>query len=231
MMATFARFGRAHVTAIALTVLVPLILAATARLDDSGATAHVISFLFAAVLVVNRIIGLALWSRHEGFTVENVAPMHLCDWAEIAAVITLIFPNQWTYELSYFWSLGGTLQALLTPDLRYGFPHPLFVNFFTQHGGVIAAVLYMMLALGMRPTPMSIVRTLGWSAVYFGAAIAVNSMLGTNFGYLRAKPKQPSLMDYMTPWPFYLIQLGLLTIVFCIAYYLPFFFLDRLWPH
>jgi hypothetical protein len=75
MMATFARFGRAHVTAIALTVLLPLILAATACLDDSGATTHVISFLFAAVLVVNRIIALALWSRDEGFTAENLEPM------------------------------------------------------------------------------------------------------------------------------------------------------------
>jgi len=231
MIATFARFGPAHVTAIALTLFVPLILAAITLLDDSGAIAHIIRFLFAAILVVNKIVGLALWARYEGCTVENLAPMHLCDWAEIAAVITLIFPNQWTYELSYFWSLGGTLLALLTPDLRYGFPHSLFVSFFTQHGGVIAAVLYMTLALGMRPTPMSIVRTLGWSAVYFGAAAVVNSTLGTNFGYLCAKPNQPSLMDYMAPWPFYLIQLGLLTIAFCMAYYFPFFLADQIWSH
>jgi hypothetical integral membrane protein (TIGR02206 family) len=117
---------------------------------------------------------------------------------------------------------------VLTPDLRYGFPHPQFISFFVQHGGAITAVLFLTLALGMRPIPMSIARTLGWSAVYFGIAMAVNLMLGTNFGYLRAKPERPSLMDYMAPWPFYLIQLALLTIVFCLAYYLPFLVIDRL---
>ena len=107
------------------------------------------------------------------------------------AVVTLIYPNQWTYELSYSWTLGGTFQALLTPDLRYGFPHPQFVIFFAQHGGVIAAVIYLTLALGMRPIPISIVHTLGWSAVYFGTAMAVNFVLHTNFGYLVPSRSNP----------------------------------------
>jgi hypothetical integral membrane protein (TIGR02206 family) len=92
---------------------------------------------------------------------------------------------------------------------------------------VIAAVIYMTLALGMRPFPMSIIRTLAWSTVHFAAAIAVNFMLDTNFGYLRAKPEQPSLMDYMAPWPFYIVQLGLIAIASCLAYYLPFLVIDR----
>jgi len=192
---------------------------------------RVLSFLFAAILVVNKIIGLAVLSRDGELTIESLMPMHLCDWAAVTAVITLIYPNQWTYELSYFWALGGTLQALLTPDLRHGFPYPQFISFFVQHGGVIAAVIYMTLALGMRPIPMSIVRTLAWSTVHFAAAIAVNFMLDTNFGYLRAKPEQPSLMDYMAPWPFYLIQLGLIAIPSCLAYYLPFLVIDRLRSH
>ncbi len=43
--------------------------------------------------------------------------MHLCSWAVVTAVITLIYPNQLTYELCYFWALGGTLQALMTSDV------------------------------------------------------------------------------------------------------------------
>src|SRR3974390_1058640 len=173
MIAAFVRFGPAHLAAIALTLVIPLMLAAIARLDDSGATARAINLLLAAILVANKAAGLALLSRHNELTIESLLPMHLCDWAAITAVITLIYPNQWTYELSYFWTLGGTLQAVLTPDLRYGFPHPQFVSFFVQHGGAITAVLFLTLALGMRPIPMSIARTLGWSAVYFGTAMAV----------------------------------------------------------
>ena len=231
MIASFARFGPAHVTAIALTFTVPLILSSITRLDHSGSTAGIINLIFAAILVGNKTIGLALLSRDGELTIESLVPMHLCDWAAATAVITLVCPNQWTYELCYFWSLGGTLQALLTPDLRYGFPHPQFVSFFAQHGGVIAAVIYMTLALGMRPFPVSIVRVLAWSVIYFAAAMAVNLMLDTNFGYLRAKPEQPSLMDYMAPWPFYLFQLGSLAILFCLVYYFPFFVVDLLRSH
>jgi hypothetical integral membrane protein (TIGR02206 family) len=228
MIDSFVRFGPAHISAIALTIAIPLLLSAIVRLDHTGATARIVSALFAATLIVNKIISLVLLSRDGELTIESVLPMYLCDWAAIAAVITLVWPNQRTYELCYFWGLGGTLQALLTPDLRDGFPHPQFISFFVQHGGVIAAVVYVTLTMGMRPVPMSIVRVLGWSAVYFVAALSVNLMLSTNFGYLRAKPEQPSLMDYMAPWPYYLAQLVVLAIIFCLVCYLPFFVIDRL---
>jgi hypothetical integral membrane protein (TIGR02206 family) len=227
MTATFAPFGPAHLAAITLTLASPLMLTVIARLDDNGTMTHAINLILATTLVANRLTGLALLLRDNELAMQSLLPMHLCDWAEVATVITLIYPNQWTYELSYFWTLGGTLQAVLTPDLRYGFPHPQFINFFVQHGGTITAVVYLTLALGMRPFPISIARTLAWSAAYFGAAMAVNLMLGTNFGYLHAKPEHPSLMDYMAPWPLYLIELAVLAIILCLIYYLPFFLIDR----
>ena len=93
---------------------------------------------------------------------------------------------------------------------------------------MIAAAIYLTLAMKMRPIPMSIVRVLGWSAVYFAVAMTVNFMLGTNFGYLSAKPEHPSLMDYMAPWPYYLAELVVLAVIFCLVCYVPFFIFDRL---
>jgi hypothetical integral membrane protein (TIGR02206 family) len=228
MIDSFVRFGPAHISAIALTVAIPLLLTGMTRLDHTGATARIVRALFAATLIVNKIVSLILLSRGGELTIDALVPMYLCDWAAITAVITLVWPNQWTYELCYFWSLGGSLQALITPDLRYGFPYLQFVSFFVQHGAVIAAAIYMTLGMKMRPVPMSIVRVLGWSAVYFVAAMAVNALLDTNFGYLHAKPEQPSLMDYMAPWPYYLPQLVVLAFIFCLVCYLPFFIFDRL---
>jgi hypothetical integral membrane protein (TIGR02206 family) len=228
MIDSFVRFGPAHISAIVLTVAVPLLLTAITRLDHTGTTGRIVRALFAATLIVNKLISLVLLSRAGELAIDSVVPMHLCDWAAIAAVITLVWPNQWTYELCYFWSLAGTLQALITPDIRFGFPHPQFVSFFVQHSGVIAAAIYLTLAMKMRPIPMSIVRVLGWSAVYFAVAMTVNFMLGTNFGYLSAKPEHPSLMDYMAPWPYYLAELVVLAVIFCLVCYVPFFIFDRL---
>jgi hypothetical integral membrane protein (TIGR02206 family) len=230
MATSFELFGPSHLGVIALTFLTPLVLSAIARLCESAVTTRVVGWLFVALLLGDKIVGFILLRRNGELTIETTVPMHLCDWAAIMAVITLIYPNQWTYELCYFWVLGGTLQALLTPDLSYGFPDPRFISFFASHGGVIASVLYMTLGMGMRPLPMSIVRALAWSAFYVVAAMAANSVLDTNFGYLRMKPAHPSLLDYMAPWPFYIAQIALLAIVFSLVYYSPFFIMDRLRP-
>ena len=76
-------------------------------------------------------------------SVGTLLPMNLCDWATIVVTISLLFPNQWSYELAYFWALGGTLQALITPALALDFPDPAFVIFFALHGGVIVSVLFL----------------------------------------------------------------------------------------
>ena len=227
--ASFARFGSAHLCIMALTFIAPLVLSAITCWDNSGATARIVGWFFVAFLVGSKIISLIVLHRDGQITIESVLPMHLCDWAAIMVLITFIHPNQWTYELCYFWGLGGTLQALVTPDLPHESSRSQTATFFALHGGVIASLLYMTLGMRMRPVPISILRVLAWSTLYLGAAAAVNSMLGTNFGYLRAKPAQPSLMDYLAPWPFYIAELVLLAIAFVLVLYAPFFVADRLW--
>lgn len=225
---SFARFGSAHLCVIALTVVTPLILSVIARLDSSEMSARLISLALVTLLVAAKVLGLIILHRSGDLTIESVLPLHLCDWAAITALVTLIHPNQWTYELCYFWGLGGTLQALLTPDLSQGFPNPGFISFFALHGGVIASVLFMTLGMGMRPDPTSIVHVMAWSTLYLGVALTANSVLGTNFGYLRAKPAQPSLLDYLAQWPLYVMEMALLAIVFILVLYAPFFIIDRL---
>jgi hypothetical integral membrane protein (TIGR02206 family) len=228
MGASFLRFGPAHLSVIVLTVVTPLVLSAIVRCCGNVVAARIIAWSLAALLVGSEILRIVLLARDHQLTTDTAAAVYLCDWAAIAAVVTLIYPNQWTYEICYFWALAGTLQALLTPDLLEGFPAPRFISFFALHGGVIASVLYMTLGIGMRPFPLSIVRALAWSTVYLATAVAANAIFGTNYGYLRAKPAHPSLLDYMAPWPFYIGQLALLAIVSCLICYAPFFIVDRL---
>lgn len=228
MPATFTPYGSAHIVAIISAVIAPLVLCAVARRCAGGFASSVIRWTLAALLIGNRAFRIFFLHREGELTIESAAPMHLCDWASIAAAITLIYPNQWTYELCYFWAMGGTLQALLTPDLAHGFPDPRFITFFISHGGVIAAALYATLGMGMRPVPMSIVRVLIWSIVYLMAAMAANVLLDANFGYLRAKPSQPSALDLLAPWPYYIAQLAMLAVASTLLYYAPFFIIDRL---
>ncbi|HEY4124396.1 MAG TPA: TIGR02206 family membrane protein [Rhizomicrobium sp.] len=223
----FVLFGVAHLCAIALAFLVPLVLAAATLMSRSPHFERRVRLVFAGLLIGTWAIWFTLLYQRHWFSAGNMLPMHLCDWAAILTIVTLLRPGQRTYELAYFWALGGTLQALLTPDLRYDFPDMRFDVFFLFHSGIIAAVLYLTFGSRWRPWPSSIPRVMVWSLVYLVSALVVNAIFKTNFGYLSAKPPGPSLFDAMAPWPYYIGELAVLGLVSILIYYAPFYFADR----
>ena len=76
-------------------------------------------------------------------------------WAVPAAPAFLPLRPVWQqlYELAYFWGLGGTVQAVLTPDLDTRFPSFDFFRYFIAHGGIVVSVLAMTIGLRLRPQP------------------------------------------------------------------------------
>jgi hypothetical integral membrane protein (TIGR02206 family) len=220
----FIPFGTAHLAAIALSVIVPILLALLVRLSGRAQIAAVVRWLFAGELVAMYL--LWFWLLFQG-VVGNVLPMHLCDWAAIAAIATLIVPNQKSYEPAYFWTFSGTLQATLTPELALGWPDLRFVIFFGFHCGAIAAVLYMTLGMGLRPYLKSIPRVVAWTVFYGIAAGFVDWITGANYGFLRSKPVNPSALDLLSPWPWYIAELVPVALVFILILYAPFFVADR----
>jgi len=228
MSPVFVAFGASHIAVLALTAVVPVALALLVRRVRSAKVARAISLAFAIQLIATWIAWYWLLAEQGWVSPQTILPMDLCDWSTIATLATLIWPNQRTYELAYFWALSGTLQALVTPELFYNFPDLRFVIFFAFHGGTVAAVLFLTLARGMRPYPLSLPRVALWSLIYLGSALAVNRLFATNFGFLSAKPAKPSLLDLMGPWPVYIGELAILGIFYLLLLYAPFFVADRL---
>ncbi len=223
----FVPFGPSHLAAIALTLAVPLAMALVARHEHLGRAADRATRTALAFLLLGGWVfwyGLNAW-RGE-LTLERFLPMHLCDWAQMALMVALITRNPFAYELGYFWGLGGTLQGLVTPTVYYGFPDAAFFAFFIQHGGVIAALLYLTLGTRMRPHLRSLPRVALASLGYLAAAGLVDWLLGVNYGFLRAKPAGQNLLTVLADWPWYIPQLVAIGFVFIGLYYLPFALAD-----
>ncbi len=224
----FVPFEASHLGALAATFATSFGLVAVARTWGDPRLVPTIRWGLATFLLASWALWYALLFDKGWLSAATILPMHLCDWTTIVVIATLIRPNQRTYELAYFWVLGGTLQALLTPDIAIDFPDLRFLIFFALHGGVMASVLFLTLGLGMRPRPSSIPRVIVWSLLYLAAAIAVNAIFGTNFGYLRVKPAQPSMLDFLAPWPYYIGEMMALGGWFVIFFYSPFLVRDWL---
>ncbi len=228
-MAPFVFMGPSHVTAIALSFAAPAALSGIARRQKSERADAIIRMTLAVVIALNWAAWMALLWFKGWLNIGNELPLNLCDWATIATFLALVRPTQKSFEVAYFWALCGTLQALITPDCKYEFPDAQFTLFFVYHGGIIAAVLYLVFGRGMRPYPASFPRVIAWTALYAVCAGTADAWLGTDYGFLRAKPADhATFLDLLAPWPWYLPELALAALVFMAIVYAPFFLKDRM---
>lgn len=223
----FVLFEPDHLVVMALTILVSVMLAFVAR-RSSAITDAAFRHGFAALLIGTWIAWYALFIERGWLGWGNALPLNLCDWATIALLITLIRPNQKTFELAYFWAFAGTIQGLVTPDVNYSFPEPQFVVFFMGHAAIIAAAIYLTLGTRMRQVPASLPRVIGWTLVYAVTASVVDWTLGTNYGFFRAKPNHATFFDLMAAWPYYIPETVLLGVVAALVLYLPFLLSDKI---
>ncbi|MEP7013855.1 MAG: TIGR02206 family membrane protein [Verrucomicrobiota bacterium] len=223
----FTPFGAAHLTVIFLTVLLPLVLALVVHRTKSRFLERSICLAISALLLLNYVAYLFV-ARHFGATTwARVLPMQLCDWAMFVIIGALWSGNRRWLEVAYFWGIGGTLQAIITPNLQFGFPDVRFISFFVAHSGIIIGIVFLMLIYGFRPRPIGIVRTFAWTEVYFVIAFSIDLLTGENYGFLLHKPEAASLLNFLSDWrPFYLLQFHCLAFVFFCILYAPFAIVD-----
>lgn len=223
----FELFGRTHLVTIAVTlalaVAVPL---AARRLPDRGQR------LVALAIIVALPIYRTQWIVHRilehGDRWQQVLPLGICPILFYVCPIVLWRRGQGVYEVAYYWAIGGTLQALITPDVSRGFPDAEYVAFFASHGALILAVLYATFVFGMRPRWTSIPRVLVVTVAYAAVLIPLNALLGTNHMYVNGKPASASLLDHLGPWPWYNLTAIAAAMVFFSLSYAPFAIADRL---
>jgi hypothetical integral membrane protein (TIGR02206 family) len=220
----FQLFGTPHLVTLVLIVASALLLPLAVRFWRRSA-ARPVAHVLATLLLVQEGVQLLLEAKRAGLSVE-LLPLQLCTMAVYLTAWMLISRAARVYEVVYFWGLGGSTQALVTPDLAQGFPAPAYLLFFLGHGLVIVGVLYGAIVFRLRPYPASILRVIALTLAAAAAVFFVNLWLGTNFMYLMAKPTHPSLLDWFGPWPWYwlgLIGVGLITFL---VLYMPFLIAD-----
>jgi hypothetical integral membrane protein (TIGR02206 family) len=179
-------------------------------------------------LLANELTWFGYSLTHYGFRVQESVPLHLCDVTMMASIVALLTRRQLFYEFAYFYGLGGTVQALITPELQQGFPAYTFFKFFISHGGIIVGVVFMTWVLRLRPTLRSIPRMIVAGNLYMLLAGLFDFLTGTNYGYLCHKPITPSFLDFLGPWPWYLLSIELIGIALILVFSVPFVLADRM---
>ena len=158
----------------------------------------------AVVLVVNEIVFYVVLALDRGLSARTDLPLELTNAATIAAVIALWRPSPLAFELTYFWAFSATVQALLTPDLRHGFPDYRWWWFVIAHSGVMVAAVFLAWGRRRTPRPGAVARVFVWSVGVAVVAAIGTLATGGNYMFLRRPPREDSLLDLMGPWPWYI---------------------------
>ena len=199
-----------HVGALLVIALVTAVLVWVAR-RRPGAWLRV----FALVLLADELswwVYLAAGGGEPGQRIQPL-PLQLCDVAILVAAAALWTRRQAIVEVTYFWALAGTIQALLTPDLPQHFPSYPYLQYYVAHGGVVAAALVLVVGLRLHPRPWAVVRVAGLTVAYTAFVGVVDAVTGADYMFLRSKPPGPTPLDLLGPWPVYIFGAALVGLV------------------
>jgi len=194
-----------HVWTVVLIAGATAALVAAARLRPGPWT-----LLAARALAVVLVGDEVAWWIYLAGTHANRAellyalPFQLCDAAIFVSALALWFRRQILVEVTYFWGLAGTIQAIITPDLPQHFPSFPFIQYYVAHGGVVAAALFLVVGLGQWPRRRAVIWVAALTIVYAAVVGLLDAVTGADYLYLRAKPASATLLDLLGPWPWYI---------------------------
>ncbi len=160
--------------------------------------------------------------RQEGFRFPEGLPLQLSDLVIWLTIIALLANSLGAFEVAYYAGLTTAAMAVLTPDLWAPLASYPSIYFFLEHGGVIVALLTLVWGGMARPRPGSVWRALAATNLWAAAVGAFNAVFGTNYMYLCRKPAGASILDYLGPWPWYLVAGEAIAVALFWLLWLPF---------
>jgi hypothetical integral membrane protein (TIGR02206 family) len=220
--ADFRSFTLLHCAALLLVALVIVLLVGAGRAWRGTARERRLASVMAAVILVLRL-GVLLWNMMpERWSLGRSLPLQICDLAAIGSAFALLTDRRWLWSIAYFWGLALSVQGLVQPDLAAGPVSLAFWLFWLHHALIVGAALYVVMVRGFRPTGRDLLVALGAGVMYVALVFPLDLLVGANYGYLgRALPTQPTVLDWLGPWPWRVLAMVGLGALVMLVLYLP----------
>lgn len=201
-MANFESFSAQHLlTVLGFAIVVTVAILGARRIKDPAQRRKLEGGV--AALSAALWIGIVIW----GFAPSRYDPrwsypINICDLVAIVVPVAFVRPHRNWHALLYFWGFSLSTQAVLTPDLVSGPTTLAFWIFWLMHVLIVGGASYIVVVRGYRPTWRDAWFAIAIAITWLAAVFTLNLITGYNYGYVgNAKPSQPSLIDYLGPWP------------------------------
>lgn len=175
----------------------------------------------AIVILLIKLAELSYRHIYVGEPIYSLLPLHMCNLTLIIAILTMLTKSQKLFQLTYYWCLGA-LFAVITPDIKYSFPHPLTLSFYITHFYLLFAAIYGILFFNFKPTFKGWVNSFITLNIFAFIIFFINKKLGTNYLYVNRIPDFSSPLDYFGQWPYYIIVVEIIYLILTYGIYYPF---------
>ena len=203
--------GAAHLSLLVMTALVGGVAVWRVRGIRTNSTQTTVVRAAGWVLLAIALVQ-TIWSvLPVNWNINSSLPLHYSDLLRFITAIALIWQVRWAAAVSYYWGLTLNLQAIITPhpSMLVG-PSAEFLLYWVLHILVFAAPLVMLWGIGFRPKwkdfALTYLLAIGWAVIL----LPINALLGTNYGFVNHPPEGASLVDWLGPWPIYVVWMALI---------------------
>jgi hypothetical integral membrane protein (TIGR02206 family) len=220
-------FSTEYFVSLAAVAVATALVTAAARLYP-GRWTTVFARALAVVLVANQLSWYLV--ERNSLSLQWSLPLGLCEMGTFVAAAALWWRTPLLVEITYFWGLGGTIQALLTPELDASslFPTYYYFQYYINHGGIVLAAFFLVVGLNLVPRPWAVLRLIAITFGYLVVVAGIDVVTGGDYLYLRAPPPTVSLLNVLGPWPWYVLSMIGLGVVLLLILNSPFWLMRRL---
>jgi len=198
-------------------------------INKSSSSKNMLVFAIIVLILTNQSLDF----YREGYGIGNWKlglPLHLCDFSSASIIIYFFTKRREFFLFAFFAGISGAGMAILTPDVKYSFPHIDYLRHMIGHSMILLGVAYAIVIDNQRPQLKDVHRVLGVLSVFLLLMYPINNLLGSpaNYWYVAEKPPGFNVTDLMRDAPYHMIDIYILTVVICYLIYLPYFIKDKL---
>ena len=198
-------------------------------INKSSSSKNMLIFAIVVLILTNQSLDF----YREGYGIGNWKlglPLHLCDFSSASIIIYFFTKRREFFLFAFFAGISGAGMAILTPDVKYSFPHIDYLRHMIGHSMILLGVAYAIIIDNQRPQLKDVHKVLGVLSAFLLLMYPINNLLGSpaNYWYVAEKPPGFNVTDLMRDAPYHMIDIYILTATICYLIYLPYFIKDKL---
>ena len=140
-------------------------------------------------------------------------PLHLCNFLPFIMVWIYATKSRVIWATTFFWVILGVSQANFTPSVEFTLFHYDAIRYWMVHLGLVLLAIYPAIAwkwtLEIKDVGRTVLALNGVAIIVYG----FNLLLNSNYMYLMDKPPGTTFYSILPDWPYYILVLEVILIV------------------